>query len=311
MIEIYADGACSGNPGPGGWGAVIIRGGGNREEIKGSVESTTNNRMEMTAVIEGLKRTAEGSDVTIRSDSQYLISTMTRGWKRSANLDLWHTLDDLTAKRKVHWVWVKGHDGHPENERAHRLAVEAASEVTPQPTHFDTSGKIRMVDVSEKPITERSATARGSVRMQPATLELIEKGEAAKGDVLAIAQTAGIMAAKKTPELIPLCHPLRITHISVGFALHKETGTIEITATVKADEKTGVEMEALTAVAVSALTIYDMCKAVDRGMRIENIRLIRKSGGRSGTIELEDLPEDAPAPSEATGARNLSASPEE
>lgn len=291
MIEIYADGACSGNPGPGGWGTIIIRGG-NREEIKGSVENTTNNRMEMMAVIEGLKRTAEGSDVTIRSDSQYLISTMTRGWKRSANLDLWHMLDDLIAKRKVHWVWVKGHDGHPENERAHRLATEAIMEVTPQPTHFDSSGKVHMVDVSEKAITERAATARGSVKMQPETLELIEKGQAAKGDVLAIAQTAGIMAAKKTADLIPLCHPLHITHISVEFALHKEMGTIEITATVKADEKTGVEMEALTAVAVSALTIYDMCKAVDRGMRIENIRLARKSGGRSGTIELEDLPKD-------------------
>lgn len=292
MIEIYADGACSGNPGPGGWGTIIIRGG-NREEIKGSSESTTNNRMEMTAVIEGLKRTAEGSDVTIRSDSQYLISTMTRGWKRSANLDLWHVLDDLTAKRKVHWVWVKGHDGHPENERAHRLATEAVMDVVPRPSHFDaSSGKVRMVDVSEKPVTERAATARGTVKMQPATLELIEKGQAVKGDVLAIAQTAGILGAKKTANLIPLCHPLHITHISVEFALHKETGTIEITATVKADEKTGVEMEALTAVAVSALTIYDMCKAVDRGMRIESIRLARKSGGRSGTIELEDSTEE-------------------
>ncbi|MFO8101109.1 MAG: cyclic pyranopterin monophosphate synthase MoaC [Dehalococcoidia bacterium] len=155
------------------------------------------------------------------------------------------------------------------------------------PTHFDPSGQVHMVDVSAKDVTERTAIAKGTVKMKPATLELIEKGEAAKGDVLALAQTAGIMAAKKTPELIPLCHPLRITKVDVEFETNKKSGSVEITATVKASDKTGVEMEALTAVAVSALTIYDMCKAVDREMKIENVRLARKAGGRSGTITLE------------------------
>ena len=144
-----------------------------------------------------------------------------------------------------------------------------------------------MVDVSDKDVTERTAIAKGVVKMKPATLELIGKGEAVKGDVLALAQTAGIMAAKKTPELIPLCHPLRITNVTVEFKTDKKASAIEITATIKASEKTGVEMEALTAVAVSALTIYDMCKAVDRGMKIENVRLVKKAGGKSGTITLE------------------------
>ena len=155
------------------------------------------------------------------------------------------------------------------------------------PTHFDSSGQVHMVDVSEKAATERIAIAKGLVTMKAETLETIEKGQAAKGDVLALAQTAGIMAAKKTPELIPLCHPLRITNVSVEFSMDKKSSTIDITATVKAMEKTGVEMEALTAVSVSALTIYDMCKAVDRGIKIKNIRLVKKAGGKSGTITLE------------------------
>ncbi|NQT73400.1 MAG: cyclic pyranopterin monophosphate synthase MoaC [Chloroflexi bacterium] len=155
------------------------------------------------------------------------------------------------------------------------------------PTHFDSSGQVHMVDVSEKQATERIAIAKGTVKMKPETLELIEKGQSAKGDVLALAQTSGIMAAKKTSELIPLCHPLRITNVAVEFEMDKKSSVIGIIATVKAVEKTGVEMEALTAVSVSALTIYDMCKAVDRGMKIENIRLVKKAGGKSGTITLE------------------------
>ncbi|MDD5094727.1 MAG: cyclic pyranopterin monophosphate synthase MoaC [Dehalococcoidia bacterium] len=155
------------------------------------------------------------------------------------------------------------------------------------PTHFDSSGQVHMVDVSDKDVTGRVAIAKGSVKMKPSTLDLIEQGQAAKGDVLAVAQTAGILAAKKTPELIPLCHPLHLTNIGLQFELNKAKSTVNITATVKATEKTGVEMEALTAVAVSALTIYDMCKAVDRGMTIDNIRLVQKSGGKSGTITLE------------------------
>ncbi|MCL0034774.1 cyclic pyranopterin monophosphate synthase MoaC [Dehalococcoidia bacterium] len=156
-----------------------------------------------------------------------------------------------------------------------------------RPTHFDSSGQVHMVDVSEKQITQRVAIAKGVVKMNPSTLELIEGGQAAKGDVLAVAQMAGIMAAKKTSELIPLCHPLRLGSVAVEFQLDREGSMVEITATVRAAERTGLEMEALTAVAVSALTIYDMCKAVDRGMMIEGIRLVRKSGGKSGAITLE------------------------
>ena len=154
-------------------------------------------------------------------------------------------------------------------------------------THIDDSGRPRMVNVTGKPDTHREAVAKGTVRMQPTTLELLKKGKTAKGDVLAVAQLAGIMAAKQTPNLIPLCHPVLISDIRIEFSLDAKDSTVEITTTVESTGKTGVEMEALTATAVTALTIYDMCKAVDRGMRIENIRLIRKSGGKSGTITLK------------------------
>jgi len=289
VIHIYTDGACAGNPGPGGWAAVIIDGS-KKREIKGRQENTTNNRMEILAAIKGLEQTPPGSEVTIHSDSQYLVRTMTENWKRSANLDLWHELDRLIAERSVDWVWIKGHNHQFENERANRLANEMAgvSEKSPKPTHFDSEGKVRMVDVSAKPATERIAVAKGSVVMKPATLEMIKKGETAKGDVLAVAQMAGIMAAKQTSHLIPLCHPLPITNVSVEFKLNEERAAVDITTTVKTTAQTGVEMEALTAAAVAALTIYDMCKAVDRGMRIESIRLARKSGGKSGEIVLEE-----------------------
>lgn len=155
-------------------------------------------------------------------------------------------------------------------------------------SHIDEKGRARMVDISAKPDTERVALARGRVVMKPSTLRLIGEGGIPKGDVLSVAQIAGIMAAKNTPHLIPMCHPLLLTGISVDFSLDPEAGVIEITATVKTTGKTGVEMEALTAVTGSALTIYDMCKAVDRGMRIQDVRLVRKSGGKSGTIQLED-----------------------
>ena len=154
-------------------------------------------------------------------------------------------------------------------------------------THIDAKGRPKMVDITRKPDTSREAVAKGTVRMQPSTFQLLKKGEMAKGDVLAVAQLTGIMAAKRTPDLIPLCHPLLIGDIKVEFSLDEENSTVGITTTVQSTGKTGVEMEALTAAAVAALTIYDMCKAVDRGMRIENIRLVRKSGGKSGTIDLE------------------------
>ncbi len=289
MIHIYTDGACVGNPGPGGWAAIIMDGA-KRRELKGREESTTSNRMEILAAIKGLEQTPTGSQITIRSDSQYLVRTMTENWKRNTNLDLWHELDKLAAERNVDWVWIKGHNNQAENERANRLASEAAGmkEKAPAPTHFDSEGKVRMVDVSAKAATERLAVAKGAVIMKPATFEMIKGGEAAKGDVLAVAQMAGIMAAKQTSHLIPLCHPLPITNVSVEFKLSELNPIIEITATVKTTAQTGVEMEALTAVAVAALTIYDMCKAVDRGMRIESIRLARKSGGKSGDIVLEE-----------------------
>jgi len=144
-----------------------------------------------------------------------------------------------------------------------------------------------MVDVGGKPDTERVAVARGEITMRPETLALIQEGGIPKGDVLTVAQVAGIMAAKRTHELIPLCHPLLLTHVAVEFAPNEAENLIEITGTVETTGKTGVEMEALTAVAVAALTVYDMCKAVDRAMHITNIHLIRKSGGKSGEIILE------------------------
>ena len=152
---------------------------------------------------------------------------------------------------------------------------------------MDDKGRPRMVDVGGKSDTVRQAIARGKVTMQPATFKMIIQGRSAKGDVLTVAQLAGISAAKKTPDLIPLCHTILIDSVKVEFMLDEATNSIEITSTVDSTGKTGVEMEALTATAVAALTIYDMCKAVDRGMKIESIRLARKSGGKSGTIELE------------------------
>jgi cyclic pyranopterin phosphate synthase len=141
-----------------------------------------------------------------------------------------------------------------------------------------------MMDVTQKKETQRQAVAKGKIQMKPATLELIRKGELEKGDVLAVAKTAGIMAAKETHRLIPLCHPLQLTHIAVEFNLPDKGNFVEITASAKGIGKTGFEMEALVAVAVSALTIYDMCKAVDRSMTIGEIRLVRKSGGRRRVV---------------------------
>jgi len=150
-------------------------------------------------------------------------------------------------------------------------------------SHLDDKGQARMVDVSEKAATQRAARAEGFVAMAPATLALIEKGEAKKGDVLATARIAGIMAAKRTHELIPLCHPLPIAKATVAFEASREPAGLRVTAEVKVAGPTGVEMEALTAVAVACLTIYDMLKAADKAMTLEGIRLIEKTGGRSGT----------------------------
>jgi cyclic pyranopterin phosphate synthase len=149
-------------------------------------------------------------------------------------------------------------------------------------SHVDTDGKARMVDVSEKPDTVREAVARGAVLMRPTTLALIQQNAIQKGDVLSVAKIAGIMAAKRTAELIPLCHPLPLTNVELTFSFN--AGRIEIESRARVTGKTGVEMEALSAVAVAALTVYDMCKAVDREMAIADIRLVEKRGGRSGTF---------------------------
>jgi cyclic pyranopterin monophosphate synthase len=163
-----------------------------------------------------------------------------------------------------------------------------APEPSPSLTHLDQQGRVNMVDVGAKPITDREAIARGWVSMQPETLRLLREGLMKKGDVFTTAQLAGIMGAKRTAELIPLCHPLPLNKVDVELSLDEGQCRVNISATASTSGKTGVEMEALTAVSVAALTIYDMCKAVDRGMRIEGIRLVSKRGGQSGDITLED-----------------------
>jgi len=318
--RLFTDGSCLGNPGPGGWGAVLRPDGEDDLDLSGGEPHTTNNRMEMTAVIRGLDQTPVGSKVLVTSDSSYVINTMTKGWKRKMNQDLWAEMDRVVGDRRVTWQWVKGHAGHPENERADRLAVGAAeairdgrpepiraplenpepsnsgsapekfkgpngaadNDIEPRLTHLDEAGAARMVDVGDKAETERVAVAGGSITMRPETLALIRSGGFEKGDVIAVARVAGVMAAKNTSQMIPLCHPLPLTQVVVEFDDKTSDDRIDITATTKTTYKTGVEMEALTAVSVAALTIYDMCKAVDRGMEIGEVRLLHKSGGKSG-----------------------------
>ncbi len=154
-------------------------------------------------------------------------------------------------------------------------------------THLDEQGRARMVDVGAKPVTRREATARGVVRMLPATLDAILQGRVAKGDVLGIAQVAGVMGAKRTPDLVPLCHPLPLSGVQIRLEPDPDLPGVRIEATVTVTGQTGVEMEALAAVSAAALTVYDMCKALDRGMTIGEIRLVAKSGGRSGTYRAE------------------------
>jgi len=159
--------------------------------------------------------------------------------------------------------------------------------VTGSLTHLDARGNAAMVDVTDKPVTDRTATARGRVVMRPETLALIERGDAKKGDVLGTARLAGIMAAKRTAELIPLCHPLPISSVAVDLDLDRAASAVEVSATVRTTGRTGVEMEALTAASIAALTVYDMCKAVDRGMRVEALRVVHKDGGKSGAFTQE------------------------
>jgi cyclic pyranopterin phosphate synthase len=155
---------------------------------------------------------------------------------------------------------------------------------TPKLSHLDETGQARMVDVGEKPVTERMAVAKGEVWMQPATLPLIQDGLLKKGDVFAVSQLAGVMGAKRTAELIPLCHPLPLNQILVEIEPDSDLPGVQISAIARTHAKTGVEMEALTAVSIAALTVYDMVKAVDKTMRIQNIRLVEKRGGQSGDV---------------------------
>ncbi|MDX3906663.1 MAG: cyclic pyranopterin monophosphate synthase MoaC [Pigmentiphaga sp.] len=157
-------------------------------------------------------------------------------------------------------------------------------------THFDASGQAHMVDVGAKPATARVAIAGGTIRMQPATLALIRDGSAKKGDVLGIARIAAIMAAKKTSDLIPLCHPIPLTHVACEFVVDEANSAVRCTVRAETVGGTGVEMEALTAVQVALLTIYDMCKAADRGMVMSDVRLLEKRGGKSGTWKAADAP---------------------
>ena len=293
-IEVYTDGSCIGNPGPGGWAAIVLIDGKEASRLSGGEDDTTSNRMELTAAIEGLRGAPKGKPLRVYSDSRYLVNTMTRGWKRKKNNDLWNLLDVETAGREVTWKWVEAHAGNPMNERVDRRArAEAKSraghETAPDSelTHVDREGKGSMVDVGDKEPTDRMAVAKGRVRMAQHTLSLIKENAVKKGDVLGIAMVAGITGAKSTSSLIPLCHPLPLDQVAVEFELDEEESSVEITATARTHAKTGVEMEALTAVSVAALTIYDMCKATDRAMKIDGVRLVRKSGGRSGDIELE------------------------
>lgn len=310
-IYAYTDGSSLGNPGPGGWGIVILRpGAAEWEEHSGSPgKSTTNNQMELQATIEAMKL-LQGTGATIRSDSEYVVNAINKGWlKRWAgngwatsekepvkNQDLWEQLLNLKPE-SFKFESVKGHSGVPENERADRLAKAAANADSPDPAvqpSMDGMGAQSgervapaggraaggMVDVGGKQPTLRIAVAAGEIVLKPATLEKIAAGAIGKGDVLGMARTAGVMAAKRTAELLPLCHQIPLNYVDVQFEMR--AGAIAITAEARAHWKTGVEMEALLAVAAAGLTIYDMCKSVDDGMEIKDVRLMSKSGGLSG-----------------------------
>ncbi len=198
-------------------------------------------------------------------------------------------------QQRCHIDWTEktevGLRGNPESAGSRLLDITLFSmekTLADKFTHFDEKGRAVMVDVGEKDITVREATAGGEILMEPKTLDLILEGRAKKGDVLGTARLAGIMAAKKTPDLIPLTHPLPLNSVKLDFVPDKGKSLIQIQARVRVTARTGVEMEALTAVAVAGLTVYDMCKAVDRTMVLSNIRLLEKSGGRSGLFRREE-----------------------
>ncbi|MFN3974280.1 MAG: cyclic pyranopterin monophosphate synthase MoaC [Dehalococcoidia bacterium] len=300
-ILAYIDGACKTSEKRGGWAVLLVQDS-QRRLLHGHEENTTSQRMELTAAIKALEATPEGSQVVVHSDSQYVVKDMlsrqpgAKPRKRNVNLDLWQRLDALAQRRQVRWEWVKGHVGHPENEMVNAWAqYEAGARPTPpqgsEPstalTHLDAQGRARQVEVGHKPQTAREAVATVTVRMRPETLALVKAGGLEKGDALAVARLAGIAGAKMTPHLIPLCHPIPLTSVQVDTHIDEASSAVHITATARAVWHTGVEMEAITAAACAALALYDMVKGVEKGVRITDLRLLRKTGGQSGDVVLE------------------------
>jgi len=287
MIKIYTDGSCLGNPGPGGWGAVIIYPDGNEKELSGADLDTTNNRMELQSVIEALDYLESGSMVELYSDSLYVLNTITKGWKKKANIDLWDKLESKIQKHSnISWYWVKGHSGDFYNEKVNDLAQGKAEMVkTNNLSHISEEGNVQMVDVGQKTDSERIAIAKGYVKVSKDIILQVLEANNPKGDVLNVSRIAGIMAAKRTPELIPLCHQIDLNHVDISIDIDEDNNRFIIEATAKSNSKTGVEMESLVAVSITALTIYDMTKAIDHDSLISEIQLVSKSGGKSGNIK--------------------------
>ena len=286
MIQIHTDGSCLGNPGPGGWGAIIIYPDGDVKELSGSNQDTTNNRMELKAVIEALNFLESGSMIELFSDSLYVINTITKGWKKKANIELWNELDNLIQKHNnISWNWVKGHSGDFYNEKVNDIAQGKAEMVKKNNlSHVNEEGSVQMVDVGQKNDSERTAVAKGFVKVSQEIISQVLAANNPKGDVLSISRIAGIMAAKKTPELIPLCHQIDLNHVDITIDIDDENNRFVIEASTKSSSKTGVEMESLVAVSITALTIYDMTKAIDHDSLISDIQLVSKKGGKSGNI---------------------------
>ena len=335
-ICVYTDGGSIGNPGPGGYG-LVIRDGDDVIERSQGFRLTTNNRMELMGVLAGLAFTADSGrkrSTVVSSDSRYVVNAIENGWLkrweasgwktksgRIKNVDLWEQMLTYLEDREVEFRWVKGHSGHPENERCDELVQQASRGAaaqlkvdsgyeggpatstaaglslfgdtnhrdtelpdvpSPEFSHLDPTGKAAMVDVSPKAATSRRAVARCKVLMSPQTLRAVISGTVAKGDVMSVARTAGIMAGKRTSELIPMCHQIPLGHLQVDIEELEDGTGLNIEASALADAKTGVEMEALTAASIAALTVYDMCKSAERGIRITDLRLVSKSGGIHG-----------------------------
>ncbi|MBS96970.1 MAG: cyclic pyranopterin monophosphate synthase MoaC [SAR202 cluster bacterium] len=286
MIKVYTDGSCLGNPGPGGWGAVIIFPNGEEMELSGSEEDTTNNRMELRSVIEALHFIEPGSIIELFSDSLYVINTITKGWKKKANISLWNELEKVIQKHSnISWNWVKGHSGDFYNEKVNDLAQGKAEMVKKNKlSHISEEGKVQMVDVGQKSDTERIAFAKGFVKVSQQIISQVLNANNPKGDVLSVSRIAGIMAAKRTPELIPLCHQIDLNHVDITIEIDEDNNRFVIEAMAKSNSKTGVEMESLVAVSITALTIYDMTKSIDHDSLISDIQLVSKKGGKSGNI---------------------------